>query len=69
MIDELADLLGLNGHEALVATLLSVLLLEDDGGTRPALRSLAATWRPEEARGTARITSLCLASGRGWPGR
>uniref|UniRef100_A0A0A9DMM0 Uncharacterized protein n=1 Tax=Arundo donax TaxID=35708 RepID=A0A0A9DMM0_ARUDO len=38
-------------------------------GTRPALRSLAATCRPEEARGTARINSSCLASGRGWPGR
>lgn len=32
MIDELADLVGANGDEALVATELAVFLLEDDAG-------------------------------------
>lgn len=32
MIDELADLVGANGDEALVATVLAILLLEDDAG-------------------------------------
>lgn len=37
MIDELADLVGANGDEALVAAVLAVLLLEDDAGNAAGL--------------------------------
>lgn len=46
MVDELADLLGLNGDEALVAALLPVLLLEDDGGDPPGLALLGGHVAP-----------------------
>jgi len=51
MVDELADLLGLHGDEALIATLLAVLLLEDDGGDAPGLPLLGGD---VAARGGAR---------------
>ena len=51
MVDELADLLGLHGDEALVAALLAVLLLEDDGGDAPGLALLGGD---VAARGGAR---------------
>lgn len=51
MVHELADLLGLHGDEALVAALLSVLLLEDDAGDPPGLALLGGQVPP---RGGAR---------------
>lgn len=46
MVDELADLIGPNGDEALVAALLSVLLLEHDGGDPPGLALLGGYVAP-----------------------
>lgn len=40
MVDKLADLVGLDGDEPLVAAVLAVLLLEDDAGDAPALTLL-----------------------------
>lgn len=40
MIDKLSDLGGLDGNEALVAAVLAVLLLEEDGGDAAGLALL-----------------------------
>lgn len=42
MVDKLADLVGLDGDEALVAAVLAVLLLEDDAGDAPDLALLGS---------------------------
>lgn len=51
VVDELADLLGRHRDEALVAALLAILLLEDDGRHTP---SLALLGREVPARGVPR---------------
>lgn len=51
VVDELADLLGLHGDEALVAALLAVLLLEDDGGYPSGLALLDGQVAPRKGAG------------------